>query len=145
MMSFYNAVNGMNASLAVQLSILLDKRIDEFFPRFRSVFTKDDECPIDVEYDFIVYTRMGGGNRNCWEGSTDKDCDCPAHTAEKIELEPYVVGRYDDAFDCTYSSFLIKLSEEQKSISSEERRRRFTRLFPEIADEVEENADTKSI
>lgn len=135
-MSFYNMLNKMNMDAVVILSCYLNKRVDQDFPRFRDVFTKDDDCPVK-DYDFLIYTRMGGGNRGCWENGKI-DCSCPACLSDKLEKEPYVIGRYDDDFDCTYSTFIIKLSEEQKAISPEELGKRFKKLFKDTKKPQEE-------
>jgi hypothetical protein len=114
-MSFYNMLFGMNANLAVVVSPFLPRRTDHF-PRFRNVFLEDDESV--YEADIFVYTRMGGGNRECWAGYTEyeKDengeCTCPAHDAARLEADPNCVGRYDDSFDCTYCTFAFKIPDE---------------------------------
>ena len=113
-MSMYNMINGMNGNLALVISCILGFRIDEEIPRFRDVFLKADDCPID-DYDFIIYTRMGGGNYKCWE-DYEENCDCPYHKLLNIEESPWYVTGYDDDFDCTYRSLVCKFTPEQKKI-----------------------------
>ena len=65
-MSLYNLMMGMNANAVVFASLILNQRVDKTFPRFRDVFTDDDDCSIQSnQYDILIYTRMGGGNREC--------------------------------------------------------------------------------
>lgn len=116
-MSMYNMINGMNGNLALVISCILGFRIDEEIPRFRDVFLKADDCPID-DYDFIIYTRMGGGNYKCWEDHKE-NCDCPFHKLLKIEKSSWYVIGYDDDFDCTYRNLVCKFTPEQKKIFNE--------------------------
>lgn len=111
-MSLYNMVFGMNASLAVVLSPFLPRPADQF-PRFRDVFLADEERP---EWDeFIhVYTRMGGGNRECWQDRKIDNCDCSACDTAALEADPNCLDRYDDGFDCTYCTFIFEVPEELK-------------------------------
>jgi hypothetical protein len=115
-MSLYNLVHGMNSNIAVTLSGIVGYRIDERFPRFRNIFTEAEDAPENLKSaDFYVYTRMGGGNYNCWEDKYTPDCDCPAHKVYALEKEPWCLGGWDDDFDCTYRTFAIKLTEAQKA------------------------------
>lgn len=116
-MSMYNMINGMNGDLAIVISCILGFRIDEEIPRFRDVFLKADDCPID-DYDFIIYTRMGEGNYECWE-NYEENCDCPFHKLLKIEESPWYVTGYDDDFDSTYRNLVCKFTPEQKKIFNE--------------------------
>jgi hypothetical protein len=130
-------INGMNADLALVISCILGFRIDEEIPRFRDVFLKADDCPID-DYDFIIYTRMGGGNYECWEDN-EENCDCPYHKLLKIEESPWYVAGYDDDFDCTYRSLVCKFTPEQKKIFNDVKENGFAviekqakELFPSL-------------
>ena len=114
-MSLYNMVYGMNSNIAVTLSGIVGYRIDERFPRFRNIFTGAEDAPENLKgADFYVYTRMGGGNRGCWENWAP-DCKCVAHRADDIEEEEWCLGSWDDDYDCTYRTFAIKLTEAQKA------------------------------
>jgi len=136
-MSMYNIVNGVNAELAVYVSLILNQDITKTFPRFRDVFTNDDECPVK-EYNFLIYTRMGGGNRECWEEGKDL-CECPACSADDLENKDYVIARYDDSFDSTYCTFVIKLSEEEIELTPEVKKERLKILFPKLYEKMEDN------
>ena len=111
-MSIYNMVHGMNAELTTIVSTVLGFRVDEKFPRFRNVFTEDADAPFEA--DLFVYTRMGAGNRDCWEDDAE-GCKCAAHEADAIENEPWCVGSYDDSYDATYRTFGVKFLPEQKA------------------------------
>ena len=113
-MSMYNMVFGMNQRLLMILSGIVGYRIDKRFPRFRDVFLADDEA--QVTGDFYVYTRMGGGNRECSAESDPaegSECSCTAHIAERLEADPQCAGRYDDVSDSTYSTFAMRFTLEQ--------------------------------
>lgn len=113
-MSLYNMMNGMNAQLAVVVSCVLGFRLDEEIPRFRNVFLKATDCKYK-DYDFIIYTRMGGGNYDCWE-DYEENCDCPYHRLLKIEEQPWYIGGYDDEDDHTYRNLVGKFTSEQKKL-----------------------------
>lgn len=110
-MSLYNVLHGMNANLAVMLSPFLPRRADQF-PRFRDIFTSADDSP--VKGDIYVYTRMGGGNRDCWDGCCEER-PCIACDAYQLEREPTCVRRYDDDYDCTYSTFVFRVADEHRA------------------------------
>jgi hypothetical protein len=109
-MSLYNMVFGMNANLAVIMSPFLPQRADTF-PRFRDIFTEAEDAP--VKGDIYIYTRMGGGNRECWEEGKE-DCDCCACNADKIEDLDECLYRYDDDFDRTFCTFVFKVKDERR-------------------------------
>jgi hypothetical protein len=111
-MSLYNLIHGMNASQALLLSPFLPTRCDNF-PRFRNVFTNADDT--DVVGDIYVYTRVGGGNRECWEDGEREDCDCSACESDRIESDDRCIHRYDDDFDSTYTTFVFKVSDDMRA------------------------------
>lgn len=113
-MSFYNMVHGVNAQLTLIISCVLGFRIDKTIPRFRDTFLNDSNCPVG-EYDFLIYTRMGGGNYQCW-GSDNEPCDCPYCELKKLEQSEWYVCGYDDDFDCTYRTLAGKFTPEQKKL-----------------------------
>ena len=122
-MSLYNMLFGMNVSLTVMLSPFLPRKPQDF-PRFRNVFTGDEEDPTGVDADIFVYTRMGGGNRECTQyalggdselDDADGNCICGACDAEKLEEHENCIKRYDDSFDFTYSTFCFIVPEKWKT------------------------------
>jgi hypothetical protein len=112
-MSLYNLMNGMNAELAILMSPFLPRPADQF-PRFRNCFIQADDYHGEAKGDIFVYTRMGGGNRECWINEPPHEAkDCNACDAN--ELEALAVARYDDEFDSTYSTFVFKVSDEDRA------------------------------
>jgi len=118
-MSLYNMMCGMNAQLSIIMSPFLP-RIPEDFPRFRNIFTGAEDDPTGGDAKIFIYTRMGGGNRECTqevfgEGHADDEngnCMCGACDAETIELDENCIERYDDDFDCTYCTFCYTIPSE---------------------------------
>lgn len=107
-MSLYNMLNGMNAGIGILVSPFLPMRFDHF-PRIRDVFLRDD----DHEGDIFVYTRMGGGNADCWKDDYggEGECDCPGCIAERIEENCFAA--YEDDFDFTYKTFVFKVTDHR--------------------------------
>lgn len=81
-MSLYNMLNGVNPATFFILP-MLDKHPDEY-PRFRDCFIGEDKNSI------VIYTRVGGSNRNCGFGE------------EELYKHPNFIKTYDDCFDSTY-------------------------------------------
>jgi hypothetical protein len=96
------------------ISCVIGKRIDKVFPRFRDVFLEDKDCPFEG-YDFLIHTRMGGGNYQHW---SDCSAEEPCSFCELLEIEkwPGYIGGYDDEFDCTYRTLAFKFTPEQKEV-----------------------------
>ena len=115
-MTLYNMLYGQNIQLLALVSAILELRIDKEIPRFRDIFTKADDVPEEFkDYNFIIYTRMGGGNYTCWE-NWEENCQCPYHRLCKIEEMPWYEGGYNDEDDNTYRNLIIKLSPEQRDL-----------------------------
>jgi hypothetical protein len=100
----YHMVHGMNAPAVILMSPFLPRPAEKF-PRFRDVFVATDELP---KGDISVYTRMGGGNRACWDKG-EEDCACTACEATKLEHHDLCVARVDDSFDSTYCAFVFNV------------------------------------
>lgn len=92
--NLYNTINGVNPATFIFLP-MLGKHPDEY-PRFRDCFISDDAQHI------IVYTRVGGANRNAGYGE------------EELYKHPNFVRTYDDDFDDTYASYEFSVPEEWK-------------------------------
>ena len=103
-MSLYNMIMGCDMASFLVFP-MLGFGHPENFPRFR-------DCHIEGEF-IEVLSRMGGGNRDCWEKG-EENCDCCACMADKIEKNPLCISRTDDDFDCTYCTFKFKVPEEWK-------------------------------
>lgn len=92
-MSLYDMINGFDPA-CVFIMPMLGRKQDEY-PRFRDCFVEDGKI--------AIYTRVGGGNRNCGFGE------------EKLYEDPYFVSTYDDEFDSTYATYLFDVPEKWKS------------------------------
>ena len=101
-MSLYNLVNGMNPSTFFILP-MLGKHPDEY-PRFRDCFVGNDEARSEYENCIMVYTRVGGNNRECFADEVAAMCD-----------SPYFVGDFDDDFDNTYATYVFSVPDEWRA------------------------------
>ena len=92
-MSFYNMLNGFNPACLFIMPMLGKKQ--EEWPRFRDCFVTEDN-------HIAIYTRVGGGNRNCGYGE------------EQLYEDPNFVRTYDDDFDSTYATYEFRVPEKWK-------------------------------
>lgn len=115
---------GRNDILEIILNGFLPRPASSF-PRYRNIFSQDEEFEKRTgnKADIFVYTRMGGGNRDCWGEDynvneedahiqDNRPCQCPACESYRIERHENCVGRYDDDFDCTYTTFGFKVPDD---------------------------------
>ena len=93
-MSLYNALMGFNPACVVFLPML--GRTQEEYPRFRDCFISDDEKRI------VIFTRVGGGNRDCGYGE------------EELYNDENFVKTYDDDFDSTYGYYEFNVPDRWK-------------------------------
>jgi len=93
-MSLYNMMNGVNPATFFILPMLGEKHPDNY-PRFR-------DCFITEEDKICVYTRVGGGNRNCGYGE------------DELYDHPNYLNTEDDDYDSTYASYYFSVPEEWK-------------------------------
>lgn len=93
-MSLYNMVNGFNPA-CVMIMPMLGRRADEY-PRFRDCFVSEDGQNI------VIYTRVGGGNRNCGFGE------------EELYEDENFLRTYDDEGDSTYGFYEFKVPDKWK-------------------------------
>lgn len=93
-MSFYNMMNGVNPATFFILPMLGKKHPDQY-PRFRDCFVEGDEIH--------VYTRVGGGNRDCGFGE------------EELQAHPNYLRDEDDDFDSTYATYCFSVPDEWKA------------------------------
>lgn len=92
-MSLYNMMNGFNPA-CVLIMPMLGRNQDEY-PRFRDCFVTEDG-------NIAIYTRVGGGNRNCGYGE------------EELYKDENFIKTYDDDFDCTYATYEFKVPDKWK-------------------------------
>lgn len=84
-MSLYNMMNGFNPACVLLMPMLGRKQYE--YPRFRDCFLSDDKKHI------LIFTRVGGNNRNCGYGE------------EELYKDPNFVRTYDDDYDSTYGYY----------------------------------------
>lgn len=94
-MSLYNMICGYNPA-CFWLMPMLGRRQDEW-PRFRDCFVGDKGDTI------VIYTRVGGGNRNAGYGE------------EELYQGPNFVKTWDDEYDSTYGYYEFRVPEKWKS------------------------------
>lgn len=90
-MSLYNMLFGYNPATFVILP-MLGRKMEEY-PRFRDCFVSEDNNNI------VVYTRVGGGNRNAGYGE------------EELYKDPHFIKTYDDDFDDTFGYYEFSVPE----------------------------------
>lgn len=93
-MSLYNMINGVNPSTFFILPMLGEKHPDNY-PRFRNCFINNNEIH--------VYTRVGGGNRDCGFGE------------EELQQHPNYLRDFDDEEDSTYATYVFSIPDEFKN------------------------------
>jgi hypothetical protein len=108
----YNALHGQNSNADILLGILGMKKQE--VGRFRDAWITD-------EGEIAIYTRLGGGNRECYCNELDeiKHNGCYQPYIEELQKHPLYIRDYDDDFDCTYATFLFKVPEEFRSLVHE--------------------------
>ena len=109
-MSLYNMLHGRNPLAPVMLGWLGLTEAD--CGRFRDVFVTKAE---DGEPRVHVYTRNGGGNRECFcetdtQHNSGEGYCTPRYTAALQEHRMYESDS-DDDFDCTYATFVFHVPE----------------------------------
>ena len=98
-MSLYNMLHGVNPAAGTLLS-MLEIKPDEV-ERLRDVHIfKPEE---GEELQIAIFTRTGGGNRE----------DYPN---ELIKSHPEYIRDYDDDFDCTYATYLFRVSAPMQAV-----------------------------
>lgn len=134
-MSLYNIMNGVTVATFFVLP-MLGKHPDEY-PRFRDCFLQDEDHP---EYNghIHVYTRVGGGNRDDYQGSIDE-----------MRKHPNYIADFDDSFDSTFASFIFSVPDEWKedfekftsgrgNEFSEAYKQRIFEVFPKLKEKLEQ-------
>lgn len=93
-MSLYNMMNGFNPACVFIMPMLGRKQ--EEWPRFR-------DCFVTEENNIAIYTRVGGGNRNCGYGE------------EALYEDENFIKTYDDDYDTTYATYEFKVPDKWKA------------------------------
>lgn len=91
----YNILHGYNPACLFVMPML--GRNEDEWPRFRDCYVEESD---EHGYLIVIYTRVGGGNRNCGFGE------------EKLYEDPLFVETVDDDFDNTYAEYKFKVPEK---------------------------------
>lgn len=129
-MSLYNMLCGVNPATFFILP-MLGKHPDEY-PRFRDCFVGKDG---NFGYSIIVFTRVGGNNRNSGYGE------------EWMLKHPEFIKTYDDDFDNTYGYYVfdvpkkwredfLKVIENKLTEISDEYFNEIIRVYPKLEDKL---------
>lgn len=86
-------VNGFNPA-CLYIMPMLDRKQEEY-PRFR-------DCYVTEDRNIAIYTRVGGGNRNCGFGE------------ESLYEDKNFIKTYDDDYDSTYGTYEFSVPDEWK-------------------------------
>lgn len=92
-MSLYNMMNGFNPACLYIMPMLGRKQ--EEYPRFR-------DCYVTEDGNIAIFTRVGGGNRNCGFGE------------ESLYKDKNFIKTYDYDFDSTYGIYEFSVPDEWK-------------------------------
>ena len=105
-MSLYNLMNGFNPACLLIMPMLGRKQSE--YPRFR-------DCFVTEEGNIAIYTRVGGGNRNCGYGE------------EALYKDKNFIKTFDDEYDSTYATYLFSVPDDYIE--------RVKEIFPMLAEE----------
>ena len=115
MTGLYNIINnGTEPTSAIVMMILNEEKLPRV-PRFRDAWIEKEG---DV-YFLVVFTRTGGGNRECYCDTDEHEDDCYPHMNEQLEKHPLYIKDSDDDFDSTYAHFYFKVPEKYKEVIKE--------------------------
>lgn len=105
-MSLYAMIHGRNPAAPLILATL-DLTTDDV-GRFRDAFVSEGRI--------AVYTRNGGGNRECWNDNTCNET-CAGCIIEKVlPRHPNYLYDEDDDFDCTYATVYFSFPERHRDL-----------------------------
>lgn len=116
-MSLYNSLNSFNPACVLIMPML--GRKEEEYPRFR-------DCFVTEEGNIAIYTRVGGGNRNCGYGE------------ENLYDDENFLETYDDDFDSTYGIYEFKVPDKWKDDFDKIMDSRMLEVSKEYVDYVKE-------
>lgn len=107
-MSMYNLLFGQNPMSDIILVTLGLTRSD--CGRFRDTFVSEGKI--------AVYTRLGGGNRECYCESEEEHArgGCYGPVIERLQAHPRYLYDKDDDFDCTYATFWFSFPDEYSDL-----------------------------
>lgn len=149
-MGLYNILHGVNPASLILLRAL-DLRHHKLNPNGSWPTGRFRDMHLSGEGDkLILFTRNGGGNRDCWEAEECGDAsspefhdpDCLVYVNWKLTTHPLYIKDYDDDFDCTYASFEFRVPESLDHLLDEILKaqggapRPFHERFLEVMDEI---------
>jgi len=111
--SMYGMVFGENRAAGFLLGLLDLTKAD--VGRFR-------DCWVTKDGRIAVYTRNGGGNRDCWDSENlekaySAECGCPGCTIGfKLPKHPLYESDRDDEYDPTYATVYFRIPEGAKKL-----------------------------
>ena len=129
-MSLYNAINGVSPAVLWFLP-MLGKHPSEY-PRFRDAFIDREMTQV------LVYTRVGGGNRESYEAEIDV-----------LRSMPTYVSDCDEDYDTTYATFVFDVPKQwvadferiksgRMDLLSAEYVAEVKRIYPKLAEKIDE-------
>ena len=62
-----------------------------------------------------IYTRNGGGNRECYHDGGGYEPGCTGCIMDEFPEHPRYVADFDDGFDSTYATIILSVPEDQKA------------------------------
>lgn len=110
-MSMYSMIFG-ESEVADSLLGLLGLAKSDFY-RYRDCYLADGP---NGRKRIAVYTRGGGGNRECFceNGDAEHSDDCVVPKQESNRSHPLYDSDEDDEFDCTYATFYFRVPDESE-------------------------------
>lgn len=107
-MSMYNLLFGQNPASNIIVATLGLTQGD--FRRFRDAFISEGKI--------AVYTRLGGGNRECYCETEEEHAQsyCYQGVIERLQSHPQYLNDEDDDFDSTYATFWFSFPEKYSEL-----------------------------
>lgn len=104
-MSLYNLLQGVNSQAEIALALIGNPDVGRF---------RDGWLELDSEGQprVAIYTRNGGGNRECWADDPESCTDCTAHKMRALTEHPQYLSDADDSFDSTYATVYFSVPAE---------------------------------
>lgn len=104
-MSLYNMIFGENDKSTILLSAIGLKKED--FYRYRDAYLTENN-------NIAVYTRGGGGNRECNCETEDQNHtnSCVISMQDALRINKYYISDEDDGYDHTYATFYFKIPDK---------------------------------
>lgn len=118
-MSLYNMMFGTHPMAGMAMALAGEQASS--LPRFRDAWIQPNSETGEPEV--VVYTRMGGGNAECWnqyEDDYDADAPCSCEGCTVTNVVPTwdrFLRMEDDDYDYTYRSFFFAPREDHLDVA----------------------------